>query len=76
MTPPAPAQASRVAVSYSILGFQATPEGMSSSSYIWNVENPNYPEQELVPQVRTCFGPAMNPNGNFGSSCHVSLLGS
>ena len=51
----------RVAVSYSILGFQATPEGMSCSSYIWNLENPNYPEMELVPQVGTrqlCSFPA------------------
>ena len=25
--------------------------GMSCSSYIWNLDNPNYPEMELVPQV-------------------------
>jgi len=44
----------KIAVSYSILGFQATPEGMSTASYIWNLENPNYPEQDLVPQSPLC----------------------
>ena len=27
---------------------------MSSSSYIWNVDNPNYPESELTPQSPLC----------------------
>ena len=44
----------RIAVSYSILGFQATPEGMSTASYVWNLENPNYPEQDLMPQSPLC----------------------
>jgi dynein intermediate chain 2 len=44
----------KVAVSYSIMGFQATPEGMSNSSYVWNVDNPNFPEQELLPPSALC----------------------
>jgi len=49
-----PDKANKVAVSYSILGFQATPEGMSQSSYIWNLENPNYAEQDLLPSSPLC----------------------
>ena len=49
-----PEKNDRIAVSYSILGFQATPEGMSTASYVWNLENPNYPEQDLMPQSPLC----------------------
>ena len=49
-----PERFDRIAASYSVMKFQATPEGMSDSSYIWHLENPNYPEQELVPQSPLC----------------------
>ena len=39
----------KMAVAYSSLAFQQAPEGMSSNSYVWNLNNPNFPEQTLVP---------------------------
>jgi dynein intermediate chain 2, axonemal len=44
-----PDAARKLAIAYSILQFQQMPEGVSLASYIWDVENPNYPEQELIP---------------------------
>lgn len=39
----------KLCISYSVMQFQKMPEGMSLSSYIWDIENPNFPEQELTP---------------------------
>jgi len=39
----------KMAVAYSSLAFQQAPEGMSSNSYIWNLNNPNFPEMTLAP---------------------------
>lgn len=44
-----PDQATKLAVAYSILEFQKAPEGMSTDSYIWNMERPNAPETTLSP---------------------------
>eukprot|EP00128_Syssomonas_multiformis_P018454 Colp12_sorted_trinity150504_noHs@34982 len=44
-----PDDASRLAVAYSILEFQKMPAGMSADSYIWDIQNPNAPEQALTP---------------------------
>mmetsp|Transcript_5082 Transcript_5082/g.7878 ORF Transcript_5082/g.7878 Transcript_5082/m.7878 type:complete len:595 (-) Transcript_5082:83-1867(-) len=49
-----PDAARKLAVSYSILQFQQTPDGMSPNSYVWDITNPNYPEQELVPSSPLC----------------------
>mmetsp|Transcript_27129 Transcript_27129/g.55272 ORF Transcript_27129/g.55272 Transcript_27129/m.55272 type:complete len:571 (-) Transcript_27129:175-1887(-) len=49
-----PDGAKKVAVSYAILQFQRQPEGMSRSSYVWDVTNPNYPELELMPASPLC----------------------
>ena len=43
----------KIAVSYSILSFQdprAANAHMPKKSYIWDILNPNTPEQELLPQ--------------------------
>ena len=44
----------KCAVAYSILGFQEQPEGMSKSSYIWDVNSPNRPDFELRGPSQLC----------------------
>ena len=44
----------KCAIAYSILGFQQQPEGMSKSSYIWDVNTPNRPHFELRPPSQLC----------------------
>lgn len=44
-----PDGARKVAISYSVMQFQRQPIGMSLSSYIWDISNPNFPELELTP---------------------------
>jgi len=39
----------KLACAYSSLQFQQFPEGMSPASYVWDLNNPNYPELTLVP---------------------------
>eukprot|EP00002_Diphylleia_rotans_P016056 TRINITY_DN311_c0_g1_i3.p1 TRINITY_DN311_c0_g1~~TRINITY_DN311_c0_g1_i3.p1 ORF type:complete len:496 (+),score=87.81 TRINITY_DN311_c0_g1_i3:405-1892(+) len=39
----------KLAISYSVLQFQEMPDGLPLHSYIWDIENPNYPEQEITP---------------------------
>ena len=39
----------KVAVAYSIKEFQKGAPGMNLESYIWDVENPNAPDQTLIP---------------------------
>lgn len=49
-----PDGARKVAISYAILQFQRQPDGMSLSSYIWDVNNPNYPDLEIIPASPLC----------------------
>ncbi|KNE64739.1 hypothetical protein AMAG_10088 [Allomyces macrogynus ATCC 38327] len=44
-----PEDGNRIAVAYSSLAFQQTPLGMTSESYIWDIENPNQPDQTILP---------------------------
>lgn len=39
----------KLAVSYAIMQFQKSPEDMANVSYIWDVNNPNQPDQTLTP---------------------------
>ncbi|KAI8850615.1 WD40-repeat-containing domain protein [Chytridium lagenaria] len=39
----------KIAVAYSVLQFQQMPANISFDSYIWDVENPNVPDQTLTP---------------------------
>lgn len=44
----------KVVVSYSILQFQQQPAGMPLSSYVWDLNNPNTPDYELLPTSQIC----------------------
>jgi dynein intermediate chain 2, axonemal len=44
----------KVVVAYSIMAFQKQPSGMPLSSYIWDINNPNTPEYELLPPSQLC----------------------
>eukprot|EP00742_Colponemidia_sp_Colp-10_P001216 GILJ01001309.1.p1 GENE.GILJ01001309.1~~GILJ01001309.1.p1 ORF type:complete len:593 (-),score=99.77 GILJ01001309.1:140-1918(-) len=44
----------KLAVAYSILRFQQMPDRMPVQSYIWDVNNPNSPDRELLPQSPLC----------------------
>lgn len=44
-----PQDGKKIAVAYCVLQFQRMPEGMSLSSYVWDISNPNFPELELCP---------------------------
>lgn len=44
----------KLAVAYSILQFQSMPDDMPVSSYIWDVNNPNQPDFEIIPQSPLC----------------------
>jgi len=44
----------KIACSYSILQFQQMPDKMPMSSYIWDVNKPNDPEHEIIPQSPLC----------------------
>ena len=45
-----PDSARKLAVAFSMLGFQQLPEDAPLASYIWDMGNPNVPELELTPQ--------------------------
>jgi dynein intermediate chain 2 len=49
-----PSDGKKLAVAYSVLQFQQMPEGMSTDSYIWDISNPNEPEQKLTPTSPLC----------------------
>eukprot|EP00455_Lapot_gusevi_P050973 TRINITY_DN7502_c0_g1_i3.p1 TRINITY_DN7502_c0_g1~~TRINITY_DN7502_c0_g1_i3.p1 ORF type:complete len:605 (-),score=131.23 TRINITY_DN7502_c0_g1_i3:30-1796(-) len=71
-----PDGAARLAVSYSILQFQKMPENMPVASYIWDVNNPNQPESEILPSSPLCslvFNPK-SPDTLVGGS-YNGLLG-
>ncbi|KAI9138568.1 WD40-repeat-containing domain protein [Paraphysoderma sedebokerense] len=44
-----PDDGNKIAVAYSVLQFQQMPMNMSVDSYIWDVENPNQPDQVITP---------------------------
>lgn len=44
----------KLAVSYSVLAFQQMPENLPVSSYIWDVNNPNHPNFEILPPSPLC----------------------
>ncbi len=44
----------RVGVAYSILRFQQMPAKMPLNSYIWHLNNPNFPEKTLTPPSPLC----------------------
>ncbi|KAI9187997.1 hypothetical protein H9P43_002388 [Blastocladiella emersonii ATCC 22665] len=44
-----PEDGNKIAVAYSVLDFQRTPMGMTYESYIWDIENPNLPDQSILP---------------------------
>lgn len=44
-----PTDGSRLAASYCVLQFQQMPEAMSLDSYIWDVNNPNFPQMTITP---------------------------
>ncbi|TPX36934.1 hypothetical protein SmJEL517_g00917 [Synchytrium microbalum] len=44
----------KMAVAYSNLQFQGTPQNMPCESYIWDIENPNTPDQALIAPNPLC----------------------
>lgn len=44
-----PDEGHKLAIAYSNLQFQKTPSNMAIDSYIWDVENPNVPDQVITP---------------------------
>jgi dynein intermediate chain 2 len=58
-----PEDSNKIAVSYSILQFQKTPDKMNLASYIWDLKNPNQPHATILPQSPLCcikFNPRSN----------------
>lgn len=48
------ADGKKLAVAYCSLRFQSSTDGMSTASHIWDVNNPNEPCENLVPQSPLC----------------------
>lgn len=70
-----PDVSSKMVVSYASLEFQQMAENMPMSSYIWDVNNPNQPENELVPtSPLTCvtFNPR-SPDHVVGGSYNGTI---
>ncbi len=44
----------RVGVTYAMLRFQQMPHDMPRESYIWNLNNPNFPEKTLLAPSPLC----------------------
>ena len=65
----------RVAVSYAMLRFQQMPKGMPTMSYIWNLNNPNFPETTINPSSPLCTI-AFNPKNSdtFFAGCYNGSL--
>ncbi len=55
----------KVVVSYSILQFQQQPHDMLTSSYVWDVNNPNTPEYEMTPTSQICCSKFNLKDGNL-----------
>jgi dynein intermediate chain 2 len=49
-----PDDPNKLAVAYSILNFQQMPDKMSLTSHIWDITNPNAPEQDVLPPSPLC----------------------
>lgn len=65
----------RVGVTYAMLRFQQMPHDMPRESYIWNLNNPNFPEKTLLAPSPLCslaFNPK-NHNIVVGGSYNGSL---
>lgn len=65
----------RVGVTYAMLRFQQMPHDMPRESYIWNLQNPNFPEKTLLPPSPLCcmsFNPK-SPEIIVGGSYNGSL---
>lgn len=43
-----PDSGAKAVIAYSVLAFQQQPAGMSLSSYVWDLNNPNMPDAELL----------------------------
>ena len=71
-------------MAYSVLDFQKMPANMCIDSYIWDVENPNVPDQTLIPSsplVCVKYNPkdphilvGGSYNGVLGKRAHIILL--
>ena len=65
----------RVGVTYAMLRFQQMPKDMPRESFIWNLNEPNFPEKTLLPPSPLCslaFNPK-NANLVVGGSYNGSL---
>lgn len=49
-----PELSNKLAVSYAIMQFQSMPANMPLASYIWDVNNPNHPDAEVIPSSPLC----------------------
>lgn len=49
-----PTDGKKLAVAYSMLRFQSTPDNLPTDSYIWDIANPNIPETKMVPSSPMC----------------------
>lgn len=60
----------KLAVSYAIMEFQKMPDKMPMSSYIWDVNNPNQPDSEIIPQspLTACVYNPRSPDHLVGGS--------
>lgn len=65
----------RVGVSYAMLRFQQMPQDMPRESYIWNLNNPNFPEKTLLAPSPLCCMQFNHKNSDFvvGGSYNGSL---
>lgn len=65
----------RVGVTYSMLRFQKMPKDMPRESYIWNLNNPNFPEKTLLPPSPLCTMAFNHKNSDIivGGSYNGSL---
>jgi dynein intermediate chain 2, axonemal len=65
----------RVGVTYSMLRFQKMPNDMPRESYIWNLNNPNFPEKTLLPPSPLCTMAFNHKNSDIivGGSYNGSL---
>ena len=65
----------RVGVSYAMLRFQQMPQDMPRESYIWNLNNPNFPEKTLLAPSPLCCMQFNHKNSDYvvGGSYNGSL---
>lgn len=65
----------RVGVTYAMLRFQQMPVDMPRESYIWNLNNPNFPEKTLLAPSPLCTMAFNHKNSDYvvGGSYNGSL---